>query len=232
MSLQQNRILSTLPADEMVLLGPHLELVPLATGQVLQDPGKPITRIYFVNEGLVSVLSVMADGSAVEAALFGREGVSGLAALLGVTEESSRSIVQLPGSAYVAPEAALRELRPTTPALQRAVARYAQLRLSMAYQIAACHNLHKVAQRCAFWLLHVADLTGSHELAIKHEFLAYMLGIRRASVSVTLRQFMQSGLITYSRGHITMIDVDGLGRVACECRWRLRYAYALYSNDL
>jgi CRP-like cAMP-binding protein len=217
-----NQILASLPGPELELLEPHLQPVTLAIRDVLHEPGSAVSNCYFVDSGLVSVLTVMQDGTSIESALAGDEGISGLDAVLGANISPTRAIVQLPGEARWLDRGSLQELLPQMPVLEASLARYAQLRLSMAYQLAACNRLHSVLRRCAFWLLQVHDRVGQDEFDLTHAFIANMLGVRRASASVAARQLLSLNLVEYRRGRVRILDRAGLEAQACECDAKLR----------
>ncbi len=227
-----NLVLNTLPEGDLATLRPHLEEVPLQQGGVLQEPDQPIRFVHFVLDGLVSLLTVMNDRSVVESGIAGCEGVVGVEALLGAQESPTRNIVQVPGTALRIPSDTLQQALPKLPLLERCIHRYTLMNLAVAYQLAACNRLHTLDQRCAFWLLQVRDLTASDRYRFTHRFLAYMLGVRRASVTGVLGGFVSGGLVHHQRGRLTIVNQMGLEERACECRPKVHGQLERYVQTL
>jgi CRP-like cAMP-binding protein len=212
-----NRLLARLPADEYQRLLPRLKLVPLELKHVLYEARSSIDYAYFPNRGVVSALTVMEDGRAIEVATIGDDGMVGLPLLVGAKITANRVIVQVPGDALRMPEAALREEVSRDSALRRLLVLYHTAFLAEVSQAVACNGLHSVHQRCCRWLLMTQDRAHSDVFPITHEFLAEMLGVRRSTVSEVLEPFQEKGLIRYSRGKLTVLDRDGLMAGSCEC---------------
>jgi CRP-like cAMP-binding protein len=213
----RNRLLGMLPPSEFSLLAPHLKQVSLAKGQVLQEAGEPIHDVYFPHSGLISLLAVMKTGDAVEAAVIGREGGVGLNCGLGSRTAASRAMVQLPGIGLRIPAARFVAVAAESAPLRQLIACHNDVLLSQVQQSAACNALHDVEARLCRWLLQARDRLGDDRLPLTHEFLSQMLGVRRTTVSLIAHVLQASGLIHYRRGHITIRDVSGLERTACEC---------------
>lgn len=213
----RNHILCVLPANEQAAIIPHLEHIPLRRRMVAYDPLAPITHVYFVESGVISVLSVMRDRRAIETATIGCEGVIGLPVFLGVDTVPEQAFVQVPGEAYRMPAASFRDLSQRLPTLARALNRYAACLFTLAAQCSGCNRVHSMEQRMARWLLMVHDRMPGDSFELTQDFLSQMLGVRRATVSETASHLQQAGLISYSRGRVTVDDRDGLERVACEC---------------
>jgi CRP-like cAMP-binding protein len=155
-------------------------------------------------------------------ATIGSDGYIGLSSHVGDLVSPSRFVVQVPGDAWRIPCARLRNWMSELPRLQALLVRYNDFTLAVAAQASACNRLHRVEQRCARWLLRVRDLTKNEDVPITQDFLAQMLGVRRASVSIAASLLQDAGLIRYSYGRITIVDHPGLERVACECAATLR----------
>lgn len=213
----RNWILSELPPADFEHLRPHLEQLPLRQRQVLHEPGAAIEHVHFIEEGLASVLTTMPDGDAVEVRMAGREGVTGFSYVLGAHSLRQEIIVQAPGSALRMRAAIFKTTFDRSELLRRTVLRYINTALSMTAQTAACNSLHSVEQRCARWLLNASDRIGSNTMPMTHELLALLLGVRHAGVTAVAGKLQSSELIRYHRGHLTILDRDGLERVACEC---------------
>ena len=193
----------------------------LAFRQVLFDVDRPIEHVYFPEDGVVSVLSVMADGSAVETATIGHEGLVGLPLFHGTDRTSAQAFAQVEGAAYRLPAADFRAAVAPGAPLARMVHLYAQALLTLIAQSSACNRLHTMRERCARWLLHTHDRVGAAEgvdaFPLTHQFLSQMLGVRRATVSETMAALQEAGLVRYVMGRVTVTDRTGLEGAACEC---------------
>jgi CRP-like cAMP-binding protein len=215
--MPQNRILASLPGDELERILPHLELVELPLRTVLIDPNRPIHDVYFVEEGVVSMLGVMEDGRAVETATIGMEGMVGIPIFLGTDRMSAQAFTQVSGRAYRMPADALREELARGGEMGRLLGLFTQALLTLVSQNSACNRVHSVEQRCARWLLLTADRAGSDTVDLTHLFLSQMLGVRRATVTEIASALQARGLIDYSRGRITLVDRAGLEATSCLC---------------
>lgn len=214
----RNRLLALLPATDLARLQPLMTRVPLTRKQVLHKPGEPIDQIYFPNDGVCSVTTVMSDGRMVEVATIGNEGVVGISAIFGRETANGESLVQVPGTdAWALGIAQFRfELEQST-GLAMILNRYLQAFLVMVLQSTACNSLHAAEERCARWLLMTRDRVGRDEFPMTQELLAVMLGVRRPTVTLILQKLGQRGLISYSRGRLAVTNGPELERVSCEC---------------
>lgn len=220
-----NRLLAALSQDEYARLAPYLETIALTFKQVLYEPDEPIPYIYFMAEGVASLLQFNSDGVAVEVATVGNEGMIGLPVFLGMESTPGQAIVQIVGAAQRMPtEVFRREVRAGAP-LHDLLHRYTQALMVQMAQGAACNRLHPTGERCARWLLQTRDRVRGDEFELTQEFLGQMLGTRRAAVNEAAGQLQQAGLISYSRGVITVLDRPGLQAAACECYGIIRAAY-------
>jgi CRP-like cAMP-binding protein len=213
----RNKILLELPASERDTLFSKLEFVELPTHSMLHEPGEPITHAYFINDGLASVLSVMKDGKSVEVGLAGREGFVGLPLVIGLSTSGTQVVMQVKGNAYRIAAADLKAALSRSHRLELALNRYVQTLSLQAVQVAACNRLHEVDERLARWLLMSQDRLGGDIVPLTQEFLAHMLGTRRASVTIAAGILRKAGLITYNRGSVKILDRSGLEDAACEC---------------
>jgi len=213
----RNRLLDALPDALLEELTPHLERVTLDLREPVANPGEPYEYVYFPESCVISVVNDMRDGSTVETGTIGNEGVAGLPALLDSVTSERRVFGQVRGSTLRARATVVAALVERERELRRLINRYAQAYLSQVAQGAACNRLHGLEERCARWLLLTHDRVRSDELHLKQEFLAEMLGVRRAGVSVAASALQGSGLIRYSRGVINVLDRDGLEAASCEC---------------
>jgi CRP-like cAMP-binding protein len=213
----KNRLLSALPDSEYERLLPHLEQVSLTLKQIIYLPNEPIEYVYFPNSGIISLVNLTEDGGTVEAATVGKEGMVGLPLLLGADRMMGQAITQIVGDAVrMKADVFKREVTPASP-LYSLLLRYTQALMNLMSQSVACNRLHSVEERCCRWLLLCQDRVESDEFALTQEFLAQMLGVRRASVSVVAAILQKAGLIRYRRGKIMILDRLGLEATSCEC---------------
>ncbi len=213
----KNRILAALPQDEQDRILPALERVEMPLRTVVIDPNRPIEHVYFVEEGVVSMLGVMEDGTAVETATIGQEGMVGLPLFLGSDRTAAQAFTQVSGSAYRMEADAFRAELAHGGMLPVLLGRFTQGLLTLVGQNAACNRVHNAEQRCARWLLLTADRAGRETVDLTHLFLSQMLGVRRATVTEIAGALQARGLIDYRRGRITIVDRPGLEAASCEC---------------
>lgn len=212
-----NRILNSLTSSEYEHLFSYLEPVKLWLGEVLCRSDEPITHVYFPNRGTVSIVSVFEDGGSVEVGMVGNEGMFGVSVFLGSISTPLEAVVQLPGDGLRMRADILRKEFQKGGQLQDLLLRYTQAFITQVAQNAACNRAHKIDGRLARWLLMCQDRAHSSELELTQEFIATMLGTRRASVTEAAGQLQEMGLISYRRGHININDRAGLEAHSCEC---------------
>lgn len=215
--LEGNRLLDALPEGELERLGPDLEVVELGLREVLVGAGEPIRHVWFPIDGVCSVVATMADGQAVEVGTVGNEGMVGLPVFLGRESVPLCTFCQVPGRAVRMRSEVLRTEVGPGDKLYGLLQRFTEATFVFAAQSSACNRLHSVEQRASRWLLHTHDRVGSEEFVLTQQFLARMLGVRRASVSKVAGDFQAAGLISYSRGTIRVLDRIGLEAKSCEC---------------
>ena len=215
--LGANRLLATLPREEYERLLSELEPVRLVTQEVLHEPGVSITHVYFPVNCVVSLLTVMADGTTAEAASVGNDGVVGLDLLLGWESAHSRALCQVPGDALRLPATAFREAAARGGVLAWLLQRAVGVLFNQVAQTAACNRLHHVEQRCARWLLQIQDWVGADQFRLKQEFLALMLSVQRPTVTQVASMLRAAGAIQYRRGRLRIVDRAALEAAACEC---------------
>lgn len=213
----RNRPLSALPRDELAAIAPALEPVPLRYREVLHDRGEPIEHVYFIEQGVASVLTVMSSGSMSEVGMIGNEGMVGVATVLGAASSAQRVIVQAPGDALRLAAAPCQAAFARHPSFHAIVLRFTGHFLDLSAQTAACNLRHSASQRCARWLLMASDRIRGDTMPMTHEFLSSMLGIRRSGVTAIAGVLQRAGLIERRRGQIRIVDRDGLEASACEC---------------
>jgi CRP-like cAMP-binding protein len=216
-SPRENRILSALPAADFERFSQLLEPVTLEPRQIIYQSGKPILQVYFPTTALISVCRGLEDGRLVEVGSIGREGMAGIRATLNDPGPLETFMTQVPGEAFRMDAAPLVKAAHADGPLRNILMRYTSALLSQYAQWVACNILHTVEQRCCRWLSMVRDRTGADQFPLTHEFLAQMLGVRRASVTEVARTLQKDGLIRYRRGQMTILDPRGLEGAACEC---------------
>jgi CRP-like cAMP-binding protein len=214
--IRRNRLLGALSAAELETLLPSLESVPLVDGMPIYAPHEPITRVYFPTNGIISLVSEMAEGT-VEVGTIGREGMTGLPLVLHATTMPGRAFVQVPGHAYRMQAEDLLAAMRASPRFERLLFRSVLALYDQTAQHAACNRLHTLEERCARWLLMTHDRVDGDVLLLKQQFLAEMLGVHRPAVTIAAGALQRAGIIRYSRGKVTVLDRDALERSACKC---------------
>ncbi|MGA9507402.1 MAG: Crp/Fnr family transcriptional regulator [Candidatus Sulfotelmatobacter sp.] len=212
-----NLILRALPRSESARVFSSLEFVRLRLHQVLHETGEAIKSGYFLNDGMSSVLTVQPDGESVEVGLIGKEGFVGLPVIFGFKTSALRIITQGDGTAYRIDAGILQSLLPECPALERELRRYSMILGIQSTQLAACNRLHDVEERLARWLLMSHERIGGKTLPLTQEFLSQMLGTRRSTVSVAASLLQRAGMISYTRGNVTILNKVKLEKAACDC---------------
>jgi CRP-like cAMP-binding protein len=212
-----NVLLLGMLEPEYSILFPSLEFVRLKLHQVLHEAGETIRSAYFLNNGMGSVLTVQPDGKSVEVGLIGNEGFIGLPVVFGFKTSPLRVVVQADGTGYRVDVPTLLTALPELPQLERQIQRFAMVLAMQSTQIAACNRLHGVEERLARWLIMSHDRIGGKTMPLTQEFLAQMLGTRRSSVSVSASILQKAGLITYTRGNVTILNKAQLEGTACNC---------------
>ncbi len=218
--------LLVLPSPEFERLNPHLEAISLEAGQFMVPARTPLPYVYFPLGGVVSLLVTMADGSAVEVALVGREGMLGVSVLLEADPAPYDMVCQVAGEALRMPVTPFIHLAKELPGFRRRLLRYTLGLLNEITRTAACNRLHSVQQRLARWLLLCRDRVGVDSFPMTQESLASMLGARRPFVSQTANSLKRAELIQYQRGTIRILDPAGLQAVACEDYWETDQEWA------
>jgi CRP-like cAMP-binding protein len=212
-----NHLLASLPAADFDAVRPHLRPVELRHETVLFEVGETIDRVYFPHSGVISLVVSLASGEMIETGMVGCDSLLGGSSALDGKVSLNKAIVQIPGAASVLGLDHLRHLADVSVAFRTTLIRHEQLILVQAQQSAACNITHTVEARLARWLLRCRDLMDGDDLALTQEFVSQMLGVRRTSVSIVAGTLQQAGLIRYRRGHIRILDLQGLQDGACEC---------------
>jgi CRP-like cAMP-binding protein len=212
-----NVILAQLSHVRLTDLRQHLQRVELEVRKVIYEPNRPIDFAYFVETGMISVVSIMNDGASIEVGTIGKEGMTGACVLLGTKSVPYQHFVQMAGFGYSMKADTLKSEAAHNGEFRDLVLRSHSAFQTQTMQTAACNGLHSISQRCCRWILMSRDRMGSDTIALTHEFLGVMLGARRASVTDVLRPLQDRGWIQSKRGEITVLDRKGLESGSCEC---------------
>jgi CRP-like cAMP-binding protein len=212
-----NQLLENLPEDTLERWVPHLTPVELQVGQILYEAGSNLRYAYFPTSSVMALVHMLKDGSMAEIAVVGSEGVVGIPLFLGSNTALDRWVVQGSGIALRLPAAVVQHEDENSHRATRAVLPFVLAVMVQAAQTAACNRHHTIEQQLCRWLLLSLDRAGRDELVMTHELIANMLGVRREGVTAAAARLQRAGIIRYSRGHITLLDRDGLRNCACEC---------------
>lgn len=222
----ENFLLAALPAEDYQRLQQHLELVDLPLRQSIYDLGEPITDVYFPKGAIISLVVTLEDGSTMEAGMVGQEGMAGLPALLGGMTKAHHAFVQHAGQAWRLSVPALKAEFDRGGSLQTLLLHYFQALFAQVAQTGVCNRFHTIEERLARWLLLVSDCVQLEEFPLTQEFIAQMIGVRRAGVTVAAGTLNQAGLIHYTRGRIKITNRAGLEDFSCECYKVVREEFA------
>ena len=210
----QNHLLSTLSRPDFELLEPHLTQTTLVVRRIVEEPGKPILEIHFPDNGILSVVNTNLRDHPIEVGIIGSEGMSGIAVVMGNDRAPHQTYVQVAGDGRQMGADALRDAMQISATLRISLLHFAQAFMIQIAQTASANGRAKVEERLARWLLMSHDRMEGDELALTHEFLALMLGVRRAGVTVAFRQLEQKALVRTRRGLILVEDREGLEELA------------------
>jgi CRP-like cAMP-binding protein len=228
----QNHLLSALPGADFAPLADHLELVPMALGQMLYEPGTQLRHAFFPTTCIVSLHYVTESGATAETAGVGNEGMVGVSLFMGGNTTSSSAVVQTAGHAYRLDRHVLKQEFDRAGLLQRLLLRYTQALMTQMAQTGACNRHHSVEQQLCRWLLLTMDRVPTRELTMTQELVASMLGVRRESVTEVAGDLQTGGYIRYRRGHITVLNRAGLERHTCECYGVVKAEITRLLNDV
>lgn len=222
----RNRLLAALPEGEWQRLAHRLKPVELPLRLELMLPGEPIEAAWFIEAGSVSMIAALEDGARIEVGMVGSEGMVGLPLALGTAEAALEAMVQVPGSALRVAAGGFDAVLAEAPSLRPLLLRYVNSFQAQVSQTAACNAHHNLGQRLARWLLMTHDRTGGEGFPMKQEFLSSMLGVHRPSVNIAVRTLQKAGLIRHEKGHLHVLDREGLEDAACECYGVVRGRFA------
>ncbi len=214
---KQNDILAGLSDEDYARILPELELIPMPLGWALHEASEKLSHAYFPTDSIVSLLNVMENGATAEIAVTGFDGVVGIALFMGGDATPSRAVVQSSGFAYRISSSALKREFRMGGKMQQLTLRYTQTLITQMSQTAVCNRHHSVVQQLCRWLLLSHDFLPSDDLYMTQELIANMLGVRREGVTEAAGKLQAEGLISYSRGHIRILDREGLENRVCEC---------------
>jgi hypothetical protein len=212
-----NRLLECLTRKDRASLLGRCELVELTFPEVLAEPGDAMPHVYFPTDSFISLVTSVGTDDNLEVALAGNEGIYGVPVALGVATSPVHALVQGSGAAWRMGAGAFRRELGRSAGLRSCVNRYIYVLMSQLIHTAGCNRFHVVEQRVARWLLMTADRAHAPTFRITHEFLAYMLGVRRVGITEAASALQRRGLIGYTRGVVTIVDRAGLERAACSC---------------
>lgn len=210
----RNALLAGLTPSQLARLAAGLEPVALPVRLVLERPSEPIEHVHFPSSGVASVVAIGPDGQRIEAGLFGRDGMSGLSLVLGDDRSPHEMMVQVEGTGHRIEAEALREAMTAEPAIRERFLRYGQAFAIQVAHTTLANGRHSIQPRLARWLLMCHDRVDGHQFDLTHDFMALMLGVRRAGVTVAVHELEGHGFIKATRGRVRVLDRDGLATLA------------------
>ncbi|HEV7595789.1 MAG TPA: Crp/Fnr family transcriptional regulator [Gemmatimonadaceae bacterium] len=213
----QNNIIAKLPPNELASFEKRARRITSSLREILFDQNEPFERVLFPLTGMGSLVTVLKDGTTLEAMTVGHEGFMGLPLFHGITVARCKGITQVEGDFYEMSPEDFSSLISIAPELRVRLHRYAQFSTEVIAQSAACNSMHLIEQRCARWLLLTADAVARKDFSLTQEFLSQMLAVRRPGVTVAIGALERQGLIEHRYGKVSISDVEGLKKVSCEC---------------
>lgn len=223
---KQNHLLASLPAAELARWLPQLESVDMPLGYVVYEPGSTLAHVYFPTTAIVSLLYVMENGASAEIAVVGNDGVVGVSLFMGGGSTPSRGVVQSAGRGFRLKASVMNEEFQRAGPVLHLLLRYTQALITQMAQTAVCNRHHTLDQQLCRWLLLSLDRLQDNKLVMTQELIANMLGVRREGVTEGALKLQRAGLISYTRGRITILDRPGLEKRTCECYAVVRKEYA------
>lgn len=230
--LGENRILAALPRADYARLSPHLQRVEIVTGDVLQEEAERQNHVFFPESGILSLVSCLENGEQIEVAGVGNEGMVGVSVYLGVPAAPIQVVSQVPGTALRLSASRLLAETRRSGALHDRLGRYVHALIITMGQTIACNRFHDLDARCARWLLTAHDRVGGDDFFLTHQFLAMMLGVRRAGISTIAGRLQKRGVISYAQGHVSIRDREALEKASCECYAVVREQLEIVFRDL
>lgn len=227
----QNHLLAALPAEAFERISPHLELIAMPLGEVLYESGEQLQHVYFPTSAIISLHYILESGASSEIAGVGNEGVLGISLFMGGNTTPNRAAVYTGGHGYRLSTRLMIEEFNRAGSMMRLMLRYTQSLITQISQTAVCNRHHSVEQQMCRWLLLTLDRLPGNELTITQELIAGMLGVRREGITETAGNLQRSGLISYRRGHITVLNRPALESYACECYQVVKKEHHRLLND-
>jgi len=221
----RNTLLERLSESERKALFPSKELVDISPKEVVYAPRQPLKHAYFPETCIMSKITVLEDGTEIEAATIGNEGMVGVPIILAAIDMPSKIVCQIGGTAWKVPAEELTQAMESNSDFSLVLRKYAQALFELLAQGTACNRLHTIEQRCARWLLSTHDRVEGDTFSLTHEFLATMLGVRRPGVSLVAKALQDNGLVSYKHGRMTITNRHGLEGISCECYAAVRDNY-------
>jgi CRP-like cAMP-binding protein len=214
---KNNGLIRELSPSDYEALAPHLRQIRLPFGQTLFETRQNILAVIFPTSGIVSFVVELLNGEAIEAGMIGNDGVVGASAILDGKAALNKATVQMEGAGYAIDLEVMRYAAQASGTLRESLFRHDQMLLIQAQQSVACNARHTLEARLCRWLLRCRDLAESGSLSLTQEYMAQMLGVQRSTLSMVAHRLQASGIIEYRRGHVQILNVDGLKECACEC---------------
>jgi len=215
---RQNHLLKALPGEVWNRIAPHLQLKELPPGACLVDEaGGQVEHVYFPTNSIIALLCMMENGASAQAAMVGVEGMVGFSPFTDFETAAGRAVVQIAGYAFKLPARVLMREFEQTPEVTRLLLRYTQSLITQMMQAAGCNRFHSIEQQFCRCLLSIHDRLPGNDLVITHELISKMIGVRREGVTEAAGKLQRLGAISYSRGHITVVDRPTLEHHTCEC---------------
>ena len=225
MAAAENHLLRLLEPAALKLLQPHMKTIAVEHGEVLSSPASEMEFAYFPVSTIISVLARTAQGQTAETSIVGREGMIGSSAIHGIMTSFAKSVVQVRGDAVRIATSEVHRVGKTSEAFRKTVALFDLSLLAQSQQSTACQALHQVENRAARWLLQCRKRLGSNDIRLTQEFFAQMLGVQRTTINMVERTLQNAGLIQIGRGRISIMDLEGLHAVSCDCYERIERRY-------
>jgi CRP-like cAMP-binding protein len=231
MSNSPNLLLASLPDADFDLIRPHLKTLEIKLGAILVEPKARLNRVYFPHSGIISLVVQMVNGENIETAMIGRDGAFGAALALDGSISLNRATVQLAGIATVIDHKKMLEFGLRCPSFRSIIIQHDEVLFAEAQQSAACNAVHTVEARMCRWLLRMRDLADSDELPLTQDFFAHMLGVRRTSISVSASALLKAKYISYTRGNVRILNIEGLRAASCECYGAVKTNYTALAKQ-
>lgn len=226
-----NRVLSSLPSEEIEFIGPYLELVSFPPGHFVALAGDSLKKCFFPNSGMISLLAETESGGAVEVGFTGFEGMVGTPIVLGKNAMPYQALVQAPSEGHVADTSRVLQLFARRGVFHDAILRYSYVEIRQLTQTAVCNHFHSIQSRMCRWLAVMCNRSGNRHVKLTQEFLAHFLGVQRTSIGSIANGLQKEGVIDYSRGKIEILDLDRLKLNACECYHLIEREFAELRSD-